>query len=62
MDVVWFVKYYSKHQDENKIVDISIFTPYLPVLLLHSTRANYIAWIWKRCLGANFVLPSIADH
>ena len=59
---VWFLKYYSKYQNENKIVDILSLLPCRSVLLLHSKRENYVWCLWKRCSKATFELPSKADH
>ena len=57
---VRFVKYYSKYQNANKVVDISTLLPCWSVV--HSKRANYFACILLRCLEPSFELPSIADH
>ena len=62
MNEAQFVKYRSKYQNENKIVDISDLPPCRSVLLLHSKRPNYVASVWKRSLEANFELPNISDH
>ena len=42
---VRFVKYRSKYQNENKIVDILTLASCRSVLLLHSKRANYVACV-----------------
>ena len=59
---VRFVKYRSKYQNENKIVDILTLASCRSVLLLHSKRANYVACVWKRSLETEFEIPSISDH
>ena len=56
---VWFVKYYSKYQNGNKVVDISTLLPCWSVV--KSKRVNPFAAICKRCLEASFKLPSIID-
>ena len=56
---VRFVKYYSKYQNGNKVVDISNLYPCS--LVAHSKRVNPFAGICKRCLKASFELTSIAD-
>ena len=53
---VRFVKYYSKYQNGNKVVAISILSP------SNSKRVNSFAGIWKRCSKASYELPSIADQ
>ena len=54
--------FYKKHQNQNKIVDMSTLPPCEQVLLLHVKRANYIASIWKKANVAKPVLPPIIDH
>ena len=57
-----FFKYYSKYQNESKIVDILSLLPCRSVLLLHSKRENYVWCLWKHCSKATFELPSKPDH
>ena len=59
---VQFLKYH-KYWNERKIVDISTLSPCQSVLLLHSNRANYVACVWKRSLGAslNYQVYQIMD-
>ena len=64
MNEVRFVKYRSKYQNENKIVDISTLPPCRSVLLLHSKRANYITCVGKEALKQmlNFQVHQITDE
>ena len=55
---VRFMKYHSKYQNENKIVDISSL-PSCQSVLSHSKRGNYVACIWKRYSEASFKLERV---
>ena len=56
VDDVRYRKFKSKHERENKFVDISLIPPCKSVLLLHAKRASRISFLWK-----NTLLPMIEE-
>ena len=58
---VRFVKYYSKCQDEKKLLTFQLFCR-TDQYCYYTARGQFFTCIWKRCLEASFELSSIADY
>ena len=51
-----------KYDNENKIVDLSSLPPCQSVLYLHTSRANFVAKVWKSADDHQLEFPTLSDH
>ena len=52
----------EKHDNENKIIDLSFLPPYESKLLLHVKHAYYMTKLWITRLDLDFTLSNIQKH
>ena len=50
------------YDNENKIVDLSSLPPCQSVLYLHTSRANFVAIVWKSADDHQLEFPNLSDH
>ena len=51
-----------KYDNENKIVDLSSLPPCQSVLNLHTSRANFVAKVWKSAGVHQLEFPNLSAH
>jgi hypothetical protein len=62
VDVVRAAMFEKKYLKDGKIVDMAVLPPCESVLFLHTTRANFVAKIWRSSLVGMHNTPSITEH
>ena len=51
-----------KYDNENKIVDLSSLPPWKSVLKLHTSRAHFVAKVWKSADDHQLEFPHLPAH